>query len=735
MILPVALLLGVLVAWALGARLGRMADIHFRGDWLVLAAFAIQLVIFTDLQRHVPESYHTPLHILTYLMVIAFLALNVRVPGFWLVTFGVACNVLVIFANDGHMPVTLTAWKATGERPSLITATGIYNNNVLAGPHTHVAFLGDIFALPRSVPLANALSIGDVLIVIGMAAFVYLSCTPRLATPGWSALAPLRVPAFRRVLAGRSTSRLGDWVTMTAVVTWLFQLTHSTTMVSVFLLSRILAAIAGGMASAPLLDRLARTRALWIVEVARGATTLVMIPFALGGHVYPVIALVCVSALLGAATNPSASSLIPEVVPGEMLQAGNALHGVARNCTTVVGPAIGTASVSLFGIGPALCIDFATFAIAAVLYLRFPHVPRPAEDDAPAERQSRAQLMKLLVTNRVVFGLVSSFTIATAAIGVVNASVPRFFDVRIGDDSAYGYAIAALGAGLLCGEALTAFIRRESVARRSVGLAFFACAGALFVMSHTSIGATAFLMLFLVGAADGTTEVVYDTLIQLNVPRRVQAGVFAVSQSVQNVGMLAGFVAAPLLARHEAGVAPRVAAAALAMSGVVAAVTLIRRVPAHADILEPAAEPAAAAPAALNEVVGLLPLGRDVELGELLTGHVAVVVVVEPDYEVPSEGWQELVQGLDGGAPEHGAVVAWTRPTVETRGALGEAVHGGIYVIDAERVLRFAYAAAECGEAIPASFVLSRLSRLAHAVAQEPAVELVRTVLSPVAVD
>ncbi len=732
MILPVALLCGVLVAWALGARLGRLADIRFRCDWLVLGAFAVQLLIFTSLQRYVPAAYHTPLHDLTYLMIIAFLVLNVRVPGFWLVTFGVATNVAVIFANDGRMPVSLTAWKATGQNPSLITTTGTYNNNLLAGPGTHLAFLGDVFALPGSVPLANALSIGDVLIVIGMAAFVYLSCTPRLATPGWSALAPLRVPAFRRVLAGRSTSRLGDWVTMTAVVTWVFELTHSTTMVSAFLVARIVAAIAGGIASAPLLDRIARFRALSLIEVGRGATTLAMVPFALGGHVFPVIGLVCVSSFLGAATNPSASSLVPEVVPGEMLQAGNALHGVARNCTTVVGSLVGGASVSLFGIGPALVVDFATFVVAALLYARFPHTP-PTAEDGEAEHTRRVELLKVLVTNRVVFGLVSSFTMATAAMGLLNASLPRFFDVRIGDDSAYGYAIAALGAGLLFGEALTAFIRRESVARRSVGLAFLACAGALFIMSHTYIGATAFLMLFLVGAADGTTEVVYDTLIQLNVARRVQAGVFAVSSSVQNIGMVAGLLAAPVLAHREPGAAPRIAAVALAASGLVAAVTLVRRVPAHADILEPAAETqelaATNGPAALNEVVGLLPLGRDVELDELLAGRTAVVVVVEPDYDVPSEEWQELVQGLDAGAAEHGAVVAWTRPTADVTSALGEAVHGGIYVVDSERILRFAYAASQTGEAIPASFVLSRLSRLTHAGPPEPAVRIVRTTL------
>jgi hypothetical protein len=120
-----------------------------------------------------------------------------------------------------------------------------------------------------------------------------------------------------------------------------------------------------------------------------------------------------------------------------------------------------------------------------------------------------------------------------------------------------------------------------------------------------------------------------------------------------------------------------------------------------------------------------------VELEELLAGRTAVVVVVEPDYDVASDAWQELVRGLDAGAAEHGAAVAWTRPSGEVSRAVGEAVHGGVYVVDAERVLRFAYAAAEAGEAIPASFVLSRLSRLAPAAAAEPAIHVVRTTLTP----
>jgi hypothetical protein len=176
MILLVAAVVAIGVAWALGAQLSRLADVRFRGDALVFAALGVQLLIFTPLGAPLPDVLTTPLHVATYGAILAFLALNVRRPGFWLVGFGVAANVLVIFANGGHMPVSLAAWRASGGDPALLTETGVYMNNVLAGPDTRFAWLADVFALPPSVPLANALSVGDLLIVAGMAAFVHRAC-------------------------------------------------------------------------------------------------------------------------------------------------------------------------------------------------------------------------------------------------------------------------------------------------------------------------------------------------------------------------------------------------------------------------------------------------------------------------------------------------------------------------------------------------------------------------------
>ena len=65
------------------------------------------------------------------------------------------------------MPSDPAAW---------LTLTGVaavptddFTNSVLMGPGTALPWLGDVFVLPRPIPLANVFSVGDVLIALGIA--------------------------------------------------------------------------------------------------------------------------------------------------------------------------------------------------------------------------------------------------------------------------------------------------------------------------------------------------------------------------------------------------------------------------------------------------------------------------------------------------------------------------------------------------------------------------------------
>ncbi len=737
MTVGLALLLGLGVAWGLGAKLSLLAKLDFRGDWLVFASLGIQVALFTNLLPAVSLGVEAALHVLTYVLLLMFLLLNRRIPGFWMVGAGVISNVVVIVANGGYMPVSIEAWRAIGEAPAAITRTGYFHNNVLTTAHTHLSFLGDVFALPTAVPMASALSVGDMLVVLGMVAFVYRTCSPRPARSagGSSVLAPLRYPDFRRVVAGRLTSKLGDWLTQAAAVTWIYSSTRSTFGVSAFLLVRVVGATLGGVMSAPLLDRMPGFRLLSLVETARGVLAAGMLAAAVTGHVWPVIALSAASAFLGSATAPGASSLIPDVLPPELLQAGNSLHGVARNLMLVVGAFLGGFLVTHFGIGAALTVDIGTFGLAALVYSRFKAVATAEHEPSSAEtsRVSHRELLATLLSNRVIFGLTASFTVVTAAMGLLNTSLPKVLDQQLSDPHAYGYALGVLGAGLMCGELLTGFVQRESVARRTVSLAFLSMAGMVVVITHSHVQATLLLMLFMLGASDGTTEIVYDTLFQIYAPRRMLAGVFAIASSVQNVGMMVGLVAAPLvLSRIGVPGAMRLITVGCIAGSAVAAAALVGRRPSpeedEADTIrrdrrskwsaalgsptQTLETPAAVASVALGESVASLAVARagdgPVTVESLLDGEPLVLASVGRERRGERTAMlSELTERLS----ELGCRVVSVNET-RAEAVMGGTGHGGLWMVDPAGVLRFAFAASGPDEWIPASFVVSRLRRL-----------------------
>ena len=575
MILGALVLVGVLLAWQLGANLGRLRLVQLRASWIAFVALGIQILLFTPASRalRLPLS-ESNAHLATYAALLAFVAANIRLPGFVLAATGCALNTIVIAANGGRMPVSLSSWTATGRAASDLTRHGAYNNVVLAS-HAHLAWLGDVFALPRAVPLANSLSVGDLLLLVGVIIFVFRASLPVGQGSVGRTRETLSFGAFRRLLAGRTVSKLGDWLTMTAVVTWLYAETRSSLLVSAFLLLRMGATVLGGLMVTPLLDRFARFRTLWFIEVLRGALMLVTIPLAALGQHYGVMGSVALSAALSSATDPSASSLIPELLPERLVHAGNAVHGVARNVMMVAGTLAGGLAVAELGISKALLLDVATFALAAVLYQRFASGTAPVRERV---RFSRSNVLRAVLRQRVALGLTVSFTVVTMAMAILNASLPAFFDQRLGDAHAYGYGMAAIGAGLLCGEALSSCVRRDAVARRSVALAFLFCGGAIFVLSETTTQATAYLFLFLLGAGDGTTEVVYDTLFQARLPRNVLGGAFAVAAAIQRTGMIMGFVLAPFLLGFGSTTALEISGSLCLAGALLAGAALVRGV-------------------------------------------------------------------------------------------------------------------------------------------------------------
>jgi MFS family permease len=565
--LALACLVGFGLAAAAGARPTQLLDVQLRWTGLIVIALALQLALFAfHLTPPAPWTVEQA-HLASYLLLAVFGLRNARTPGLALAVGGLLSNAIVIFANGGRMPVSQAAYAESYGK----ALAGIHGNIVAATASSHLTFLADIFALPRGVPFSNTFSVGDVMLVAGAILFVYSNGRAPADKPSAQAFEPLRVRAFRALMAARMFSKLGDWVSTAALVTWIYQNSHSTVGVSGILLARITASVAGSLTSGVVLRNRDRFGVLAAVEGARGAATLAALAAVAANLPVAVAGCVFLSAFLASATDPTASSVVADVLPRESRHAGNALHALGRAVVMAVGSVGGGVLAATIGIIPALLVDTSTFAIALVFYatplLRTATtVPRREENGAPdpagSSATGRFEAFREVCRRRQLAGLVASFTAATFAMGVLNASLPAFLAARASNVGGYGVGMGAIAAGLICGEYLSGRVGSRIVERiPTLGFAVAAAVMAIEAKSHTAT--TIILLLFALGVSDGTTETAYDSIVQSEAPTRMVDRVFAVAGAVQQSGMVVGFVVAALLQHTLPGTALRITSLSL----------------------------------------------------------------------------------------------------------------------------------------------------------------------------
>jgi Family of unknown function (DUF5317) len=161
---------GVLLGSLAGGRVGRLAEVTIRWWAVALCGLAAQLLLFAGPVASRVGSAGPALYVASTAIVLVALLRNRSLRGFHLIAAGAAINLAVIVANGGYMPSSPDAWAALNGAAALPTAD--YTNSALAGAGTTLAFLGDIFVLPRPLPFANVFSFGDVLIGLGGAWFI-----------------------------------------------------------------------------------------------------------------------------------------------------------------------------------------------------------------------------------------------------------------------------------------------------------------------------------------------------------------------------------------------------------------------------------------------------------------------------------------------------------------------------------------------------------------------------------
>jgi hypothetical protein len=182
MILAYAIIVLILLAVLLRRDLSSLGQISYRGGWVpaggVVALFVLQalLVLYTPGQA----AWQMIVLNLSQLGLILLFLLNRHVPGAKLFALGIALNALVMVANGGWMPVTPeTARFVHPDRPVVAQGRPTRSKNIiLPRSETNLWILSDIIHV--TLPWRrNAVSIGDIVLVIGVAQFIFQTTTKK----------------------------------------------------------------------------------------------------------------------------------------------------------------------------------------------------------------------------------------------------------------------------------------------------------------------------------------------------------------------------------------------------------------------------------------------------------------------------------------------------------------------------------------------------------------------------
>jgi len=332
-------------------------------------------------------------------------------------------------------------------------------------------------------------------------------------------MALLRLPGFRALLAGFFLSTFAAWAGRTAILIWVYALTHSGVMVSLVGLAEALPLLLLAPVAGVFVDRWSRSRTMAgaVLCQAAGLVPLLLVHDKAG---IPVILLATL--LVNAAAQflmPAANAATPTLVGQDALGAANSLVQLLNSLVLVASPAL--ASVLYAAIGPhgLVLVLIAIYVMAVPLFASVP-APRPegvgnAGTSVLTEMRDGLRYVRgsRLLSSLIVVAFVA--LLGVGALGVLDVVfVNRALHLHA---ETVGVLFAANGLGQLLG-GMAIFALGTRVAHRYhllLGLAVLANGLALVGYAFAPSLLVAALAVFLSGVAFTPLIISFMTILQL----------------------------------------------------------------------------------------------------------------------------------------------------------------------------------------------------------------------------
>jgi predicted MFS family arabinose efflux permease len=344
-------------------------------------------------------------------------------------------------------------------------------------------------------------------------------------------------PGYLSFVSAATLARVSDEMFSVGVVLLVLDRTGSAELAGLAVAAITLPSMVTGPLLGAWLDLTGRRRGLMVADQLLIAGMLVVLVLVTGSAPDWVVPLVVLAAGL---TYPLSfggfTSLIPAIVPDELLPPANALETSSFNAALVIGPALAGTLSALAGPEAPLLVEAVLALLALVLIVRIPGLDRRSghRDDGRALLSVAADGLRQIVAVPELRGITVAAAIGLGGLGLLTVAFPLFAVEHLGAErSDAGYMWAAFAFGSTLGALGLVRLQRRFPPERIV-LAGYAIFGTL-MLSWPAAGSLPVLLVLiaLVSSVDGPTLAAQFALRQQVVPPSLHGQVFTTAAGVK----------------------------------------------------------------------------------------------------------------------------------------------------------------------------------------------------------
>ena len=168
---------GIIISFIVGflrkGNLRALSQLKLKWGWIFPLLLVVELAVFKlQNSNKILGQWSGSIYIIVYVLGLLFLFINRKNRGFTIILIGVFLNFIVMILNGGRMPVSVQAASILDPSYTEVLKKSLYAKHAMLTSSTHLGFLGDVIPISKPYPRTQIISIGDIVMNIGIFLFI-----------------------------------------------------------------------------------------------------------------------------------------------------------------------------------------------------------------------------------------------------------------------------------------------------------------------------------------------------------------------------------------------------------------------------------------------------------------------------------------------------------------------------------------------------------------------------------